>query len=260
MNPEQIKAADKAIAYMKQHLEEEITTKELADLTGYSLFHFTRIFKRATGISPRHFLSALRIEMGREELARKSSLTKAMMASGYLSPGTFQTRFKNYVGISPKRYEASMEMLQKMMDETKTFLPEGREPERLGSGSKVSCHIQVPQGFRGIIFAGLFPKPIPDQRPVKGTAFSHNSPQCIFTDVPEGTYYLLAAGLEWSMNPLRYFQPDTFLRGKIEGTVEITKNTVSKAALQLRGPLPHDPPILINLPLLLFEKITNKAN
>jgi AraC family transcriptional regulator len=259
MNPEQIRAADKAIAYMKQHLEEEITTKELADLTGYSLFHFTRIFKKATGISPRHFLSALRIEMGREELARKSSLTKAMMASGYLSPGTFQTRFKNYVGISPKRYEASMEMLQKMMDETKTFLPEGRAAERLGSGAKVSCHIQVPQGFRGIIFAGLFPKPIPDQRPVKGTAFSHHSPQCIFTDVPEGTYYLLAAGLEWSMNPLRYFQPDTFLRGKLEGTVEITKNTGCKAEVQLRGPLPHDPPILINLPLLLFEKITNKA-
>lgn len=260
MNPEQMKAADKAIDYMKQHLEEEITTKELAELTGYSLFHFTRIFKKATGISPRHFLSALRIEMGKEELARKSSLTKAMIASGYLSPGTFQTRFKNHVGISPKRYEASMEMLQKMMDETKTLLPERMESEAPGSRAKVSCLIQVPPGFRGIIFAGLFPEPIPDQRPVKGTAFSHNSPQCIFTDIPEGTYYLLAAGLEWSMNPLRYFQPETFLRGKWEGTVEIKKNTDCKATVQLREPLPHDPPILINLPLLLFEKITSKAN
>jgi AraC family transcriptional regulator len=259
MNSEHITAVDKAIAYMKQHLEEEVTTKKLADLTGYSHFHFTRIFKKATGISPRHFLSALRIEQGKEELAQSSSLTKAMMASGYLSQGTFQTRFKNYVGISPKRYEASIKMLQEMMDKTKTLLPEGGELEALGSGAKVSCHIQVPRGFRGIIFVGLFPKPIPDQRPVKGTAFSHNSSQCIFTDIPEGTYYLLAAGLEWGVNPLRYFQPGTFLRGKFERTIEITKNTDCKAAVQLREPLSHDPPILINLPLLLFEKIANKA-
>jgi AraC family transcriptional regulator len=260
MHSEHIKASEKAIAYMKQHLEEEITTKELADLTGYSNFHFTRIFKKATGISPRHFLSALRIEMGKEELIKHSSLTKAMIAAGYLSQGTFQTRFKNYVGISPKRFESSMEMLQEMMHMTESMLPVGSEEEGAEKGARVSCHVQAPPGFRGIIFAGLFPKPIPDQRPVKGTAFSHNSPSCIFTDIPEGTYYLLAAGLEWSANPVRYLQPGNCLRGKCEEQLEIGTETDSHVSVQLRDPLPHDPPILINLPLLLFEKITNKAN
>jgi len=56
----------KAIEYMKDHLDEEITTEELSKYVGYSPYHFVRIFKEVTGVSPRHYLSALRIEAGKK--------------------------------------------------------------------------------------------------------------------------------------------------------------------------------------------------
>jgi len=61
-------------------------------------FHFSRIFKRVTGISVRQYLSALRIESGKTELLHSPSLlVKIEMSVGLSSQGTFNTRFKQLV-------------------------------------------------------------------------------------------------------------------------------------------------------------------
>ncbi|WP_325050526.1 AraC family transcriptional regulator [Falsibacillus albus] len=46
----------KAIEMMKRNLDEELTTEEMALEVGSSPYHFSRIFKSVTGISPRHYL------------------------------------------------------------------------------------------------------------------------------------------------------------------------------------------------------------
>jgi AraC family transcriptional regulator len=61
-----------AIHYMKKHLNEEITSESVAYHVGYSPIHFSRVFKEVTGVSPRHYLSALRIEMGKQTLVNSS--------------------------------------------------------------------------------------------------------------------------------------------------------------------------------------------
>ncbi|PLR87090.1 hypothetical protein [Bacillus sp. V33-4] len=56
-----------------------------------------------------------------------------------------------------------------------------------------------------------------------------------------------------------YFVYDNALRGKSE-LVTVQEYSSLEVNIELREPLPYDPPILINLPLLLFEKDSNKAN
>ncbi|WLD94665.1 AraC family transcriptional regulator [Alkalihalobacillus sp. AL-G] len=73
MDEMQVRMTEKAINYMKENFEEDLTTEELARYVGYSPFHFTRVFKSVTGVTPRHFLSALRIEAGKHKIINSSS-------------------------------------------------------------------------------------------------------------------------------------------------------------------------------------------
>lgn len=253
-----IHATELAIQYMKEHLDEEVTSEQLAHLVGYSAYHFTRIFKKATGISPRQYLSALRIESGKQALLKQPSLlTKIMLSIGFRSAGSFHHRFKQFVGLSPKKFAAtSSELFSHMNQYEHTPLTSDTLPS--SPQMCIHCQLETPPDFRGLLFVGLFPRPIPDQKPIVGTALNMRNRECIFTDISPGTYYILAAGIPWSRNPVDYFKLDTCLRGKFDEPVEVNITTKLHVHLLLRDPLPYDPPIVVNLPLLLFEKFNRK--
>jgi len=254
---DQMKAVKISIDYMKKNIDAEITSEELAYLVGYSPYHFSRIFKEITGVSPRHYLSALRIEAGKEMLisSKSPSILKILLLIGFRSLGTFGSKFKQFVGLSPKQFQLSTNDLHDFVNQYK------ESPLLLVSTApKLSCHFEVPPTFKGIIFVGLFPRAIPDQKPIIGTAFTQNQTSCVFSDIPPGTYYVLAAALKWSLNPKDYFLLNRALRGKYDKPIVITKTTEVEVTLSLRNPLPTDPPILVNLPQLLFEQVKKKAN
>ncbi len=103
-----------AIEYMNDHLDEEITSEKLANHVGYSPFHFSRVFKEVTGVPPRHYLSALRIEAGKEALVNPSdSIIKAVLGAGFRSAGSFSSKFKQYVGLSPKQFQKNIKPLHR---------------------------------------------------------------------------------------------------------------------------------------------------
>lgn len=252
---EETKIVLKAIDYMKNHLEQDLTTKQLANHVSYSTYHFIRIFKDVTSISPRRYLSALRIEHGKEMLANSSSPTilNALLGAGFWSVGTFSTVFKNSVGLSPKGFQNSIKHLHSFLNSYRF------QDEKIESIAKpaVFCHLEIPKNFRDVVFVGLFTKPIPYRRPVVGTAVKSTTKKCLFTMVPPGEYYLLNAAIPWSLKPKDYFLPDNALMGKAEHPILIEDNTITEATVLLRNPLPYDPPIIINLPRLLFEKDSN---
>lgn len=250
-------AVEQTIQYMKQHLDEWITTEQLANRVGYSTFHFSRIFKDVTGISVRQYLSALRMESGKNELLKHPSLlVKIGMSIGLSSTGTFVTRFKQFVGVSPKRFLSSVEMLFRFVNQYK----DRRIDWAMDTNSslpRVQCRIEAPLSFRGIVYVGLFPRAVPDQKPVAGTAINQNNGTAVISGIPLGTYYLLAAGVPWSRNPRDYFLLHHTLRCKLDEPLHIHETSDLKVTVTLREPLPYDPPIVVNLPLLLFEKIRN---
>ncbi|RSD29038.1 helix-turn-helix domain-containing protein [Mesobacillus subterraneus] len=250
---DQIQAVTKAIQFMKQNLDEELTSERLADIAGYSPYHFTRVFKEVTGASPRHYLSALRIEEGKARLIKRDSesILKTVMMIGFRSLGSFSTKFKQFVGLSPKQFRTSADKLHQFMNEYEDvewcYSSQLRLPV-------IKCRIECPPDFRGLIFVGLFSRPIPDEKPIMGTAIRPEQSEYIFSKVPDGTYYVLAAAIPWSLDPRDYFLLSKNLRGKAKEPMEITEGISKEVSIKLRPPLPYDPPILINLPKLLFEK------
>jgi AraC-like DNA-binding protein len=257
MNTEHAEVVERVIEYMKKHLGENLSAQELAKMAGYSPFYFSRIFKKCTGISVRQYLSALRIESGKFELLKEPSLlVRIGMRVGISSPGTFNTRFKQFVGLSPKKFRSSSEKLHYYVNQYE-HNPLRFSDEECISLPRVHCQIEAPSNFKGIIFVGFFPRPVPDQKPVAGTAMNLGRRTCVINDIPLGTYYLLAVGIEWSLNPKDYYLLSNSLRGKLDIPVVIGENTDLSTTLTLREPLPSDPPIVVNLPQLLLEKIRN---
>ncbi len=77
----------------------------LAREAGYSRFHFARAFREVYGRTPRAYLTWRRVERARD-LLRSANLTvtEICFLVGFSSLGSFSTRFKQEVGLSPSAY------------------------------------------------------------------------------------------------------------------------------------------------------------
>jgi AraC-like DNA-binding protein len=70
-----------------------------------SPFHFQRLFTRTFGESPHEFVTRLRMERARRLLeVDEMPVTEICLEIGYVSLGTFSTRFAQQVGQSPSEY------------------------------------------------------------------------------------------------------------------------------------------------------------
>ena len=71
----------------------------------FSKFHFSRIFRRVTGVSPGRFLSAIRLQEAKHLLVSTTlNVADISLRVGYNSVGTFSSRFTRSVGMSPTAY------------------------------------------------------------------------------------------------------------------------------------------------------------
>src|SRR5439155_19448265 len=84
---------------------EPITLSALAAEVYVSPFHFSRIFARATGVTPGRFLTAVRLfEAKRLLLTTSLTVSDIVCSVGYSSVGTFTSRFARAVGMTPTQY------------------------------------------------------------------------------------------------------------------------------------------------------------
>ena len=78
----------------------------LAATAGMSTFHFHRVFKAVTGLTPKAYAAAHRGERVRRELGRSRSVTAAIYQSGYSSNGRFYGESAGMLGMTPSDYRA----------------------------------------------------------------------------------------------------------------------------------------------------------
>lgn len=92
----------KAIDYIKENLEEDLTVEKIANHCNYSKFYFNRMFKSITGESVYAFIKRLKIEKsaGRMLLDKGNSITEISSDYGYTS-SNYSTAFKKHFGKSP---------------------------------------------------------------------------------------------------------------------------------------------------------------
>jgi len=101
------RAIRRVIDDMHVNLSQEITIDDMARTAMFSKFHFTRIFREVTGTSPGRFLSGLRLQEAKRLLVETEfSVAEVSSRVGYSSVGTFSSRFKSCVGVSPSAFRA----------------------------------------------------------------------------------------------------------------------------------------------------------
>ena len=92
-------------SFMEKCLSEKIELERIASTAFMSRFHYTRIFKRVYGLSPRQYLRDLRINKGKELLKQGLNISQVCFEVGYDSLPTFCNAFKKATGYSPREYQ-----------------------------------------------------------------------------------------------------------------------------------------------------------
>lgn len=81
--------------------EEVPALDQLAALVGVSAWHFHRLFRRVTGLTPRQYALARRAERLRGNLDAGASVTDAIFAAGYGSNSRFYEKSNELLGMTP---------------------------------------------------------------------------------------------------------------------------------------------------------------
>src|SRR5262245_6282381 len=99
-------AVERAMSAIRQRFaEEDMGLSAIAAEATRSPFHFSRVFRRVSGVPPCHFLSAVSMEAAKPLLADSAlSVTNVCFEVGYSSRGTFTRRFTELVGLSPRDF------------------------------------------------------------------------------------------------------------------------------------------------------------
>ncbi|MBA2479310.1 MAG: helix-turn-helix transcriptional regulator [Planctomycetes bacterium] len=99
---------ERAVAFAKDHLSEEIGVEDLARTSGFSRYHFTRRFQRAYGLAPGEYLVDLRIRTA-ATLLRESqpNIKDVATRCGFRDPAYFCKVFRRVMGTSPGEFRDS---------------------------------------------------------------------------------------------------------------------------------------------------------
>lgn len=94
-----------ACNYINKHFSNPITLDEVAEVSGFSKFHFTRIFKQCMNMTFYEYLNHKRVSKAEELLSGTSrSMAEIAMQSGFSSISAFNRTFKSEYGCSPSMY------------------------------------------------------------------------------------------------------------------------------------------------------------
>jgi len=86
--------------------EEEPSLIELADAVGRSASYFHRLFKAATGLTPKEYATAHRATKVRDCLASGNTVTEAIYDAGFNSSGRFYEKSTDMLGMTPTQYRS----------------------------------------------------------------------------------------------------------------------------------------------------------
>src|SRR5215211_3612838 len=153
-------AVDRVIHEIRQRLDEPLSLCDMASIAYLSPFHFNRVFRQMTGVSPCRFLPALRLDAAKRLLSdSEMRIIDICFAVGYNSLGSFTTQFTQLVGLSPGRYRR-LHQIDELVEPgelfgTMNFLA-ADQPE-----GEIDGWISAADSSSYWIFVGAFPTPVP---------------------------------------------------------------------------------------------------
>lgn len=99
--------------YIYSHIKERITIEDLADVLGVSASYLSRLFKKETGASVSAYIRSQKIEMAKNLLQYSDySMIDIANRLSFSSQSHFIQQFREYVGMTPKKYRDLNHMIQ----------------------------------------------------------------------------------------------------------------------------------------------------
>jgi AraC-like DNA-binding protein len=93
------------MAYVEEHLTEDITLKQLSQKLCFNGAYISRIFKEHTGLTLRSYILEQRLTLAKRLLAQGKNVSEACYMSGFKDYANFIRSFTKFVGTSPGKYK-----------------------------------------------------------------------------------------------------------------------------------------------------------
>lgn len=101
------KRLQRVLDFIEARLSSEISLDDLAAEACLSPFHFARLFRISTGLTPHRYVTDRRIEVAKQKLAfGQSSLVEISLDAGFGSQANFSRVFRKATGMTPGQFRA----------------------------------------------------------------------------------------------------------------------------------------------------------
>lgn len=100
-----VEKIEKACRYIESH-ENDFVLSDVANHVGISTYHFHRVFKDITGLTPKNYADAHRSRKLRESLNKDMSVTDAIFDAGFNSNSRFYENANSLLGMTAKVWKA----------------------------------------------------------------------------------------------------------------------------------------------------------
>lgn len=94
--------------YLHDRQLEKVTLEELESATGMNRFHLVHAFTKVYRLPPHSYQNLLRINYAKKALMDGRSIADVALEAGFCDQSHFTRRFREYVGVTPRRYLDSL--------------------------------------------------------------------------------------------------------------------------------------------------------
>ncbi|MEM7011370.1 MAG: AraC family transcriptional regulator [Verrucomicrobiota bacterium] len=95
----------RVVAFLEEHVVDEITIERMAEIAGISVPHFTRLFQQLLRMSPMEYVLSLRVQEAQRLLSTTdSTIGEIAIATGFYDQSHFTKRFRKLTGMTPLAY------------------------------------------------------------------------------------------------------------------------------------------------------------
>lgn len=97
-----------AIEYIQTNYQRTILVDDIAKHACMSTYHFCRLFKRLTGLSPHSYLKQYRLSRSYRCLQQNTPVFDTAIETGFYDSSHFIKAFQAYMAVSPKEYQEAI--------------------------------------------------------------------------------------------------------------------------------------------------------
>jgi AraC-like DNA-binding protein len=98
------RAVRRARDYLHAQPSDPVTLRDLAEISGLSMYRLARTFKAETGLAPHAYQVQLRVLRAKRLLAAGHSIAQTAADCGFFDQAHLTSQFKRHVGVTPGTY------------------------------------------------------------------------------------------------------------------------------------------------------------